>query len=466
MKRPLRLLLTTTVAVSVLSSCADQTYAAKPLNINKITATLTAKNPTDIAFQRFLAKNGVAENQLPLKSWGIHTLTLAALYFNPKLTLANAKWAASLAAVEVANQPALSTLDANIAHSNQGAGEPKPWSYGLTINLPVETTNKRQLRTEEARHLAEATRIEMSQTAWQLRHQISQDLITITESSHQVNLYEKELKYQNEIVAMIEKRVKLGLQSNTELSQAKLLQLKTLNSLNQHFAKMPELTAILAADVGLTIEKFNLIPLETIDTLNVINQQKSVLANPDITKKLQETALFNRLDVRASLARYAASESKIKLGLAKQTPDILFSPAFIFDFGNSIWSLGLSNLLFILNKNQTPTIEAEKLRDIEAAQFEVLQASIIAELARAEASYSATLAETAQAEQLVSAGRVHFQQLQKQFDAGNIDRLELTQSQLSRVFSAQTLHDARFKSIRAGLAIEDVMQYPLYDAPK
>ena len=43
------------------------------------------------------------------------------------------------------------------------------------------------------------------------------------------------------------------------------------------------------------------------------------------SKNFQEKALLNRLDIRRSLAKYAAAESKIKLEVAKQTPDISLS---------------------------------------------------------------------------------------------------------------------------------------------
>lgn len=466
MKQPLRLLLIATVAMSTIAGCANQKYSASPLNVDLINANLIAKDPTDSGFQGFLAKNGITKNHLPLKHWGINELILAALYFNPKLDVVKSKWAASLASVDTANQSLKSSIDANIAYSNQGGGEPKPWSYGLVFNLPYETSNKRQLRTEQAKQLAEATRIEISQTAWQLRSQINRDLLEIAETSHQTKLLEMELKYHNEMSIMLDKRVRLGLQSNTELAQSKLLQLKTLKSLKHEVTKMPELMENLAADVGLTSEKLNLIPIDMFDIDDVINKQKSIITKLDAFKKLQVTALLNRLDVRAALARYDAAESKIKLELAKQTPDIIFSPGFLFDFGNSIWSLGLSNLLFLFNNNQKLATEAEKLRDIEAAEFKVLQSKIIGDLARTEAVYLASLAEITQSRQLQTAETEYFQRLQKQFDAGNIDRLELTQTILSNLYSAQMVHDADFKSIRAGLAIEDVMQYPLYDLPK
>ena len=64
---------------------------------------------------------------------------------------------------------------------------------------------------------------------------------------------------------MLEKRVQLGALSNTELSAAKLVQQKTLFSLNTEIAKSAEIRAALAADVGLTSEKFNQLNLKPLD---------------------------------------------------------------------------------------------------------------------------------------------------------------------------------------------------------
>ncbi len=463
-QRPLNLLLAT-LALCALQSCAQGVYTVKPLDAKIVSQQLSDKTPSDTAFEAFLLQNGVSAAELPLRSWTLSNLTLAAVYFNPKLTVAKAQLAVNLAAVESANQPLQASVDANIGRGNQGGGEPKPWSYGFNLNFPLETANKRALHTEQATYIAEASKIEIAQTAWQLRSQISQDLILLTESIQHAKYLEQALKYENEILAILDQRVKFGLQSNTELSLAKLAQLNALKLLNSERLKQTELLTILAADVGLTPEKFNLIPIAPVNVTALINQQKLVITQPNKVKSLQEQALFNRLDIRASLARYQAAESKIKLEIAKQTPDILLSPAFLFDFGNSIWSLGVANLFTFLNDNSTLAREAYALRDVEAAQFNVLQAKVIADISIAQASYIAAINETLTANALLAAETTQFKQLEQQFKAGSIDRLALTQGLLSSHFAAKTLQDAQFKSIRAALAVEDVMQRPIYDAP-
>jgi cobalt-zinc-cadmium efflux system outer membrane protein len=55
------------------------------------------------------------------------------------------------------------------------------------------------------------------------------------------------------------------------------------------------------------------------------------------------------------------------------------------------------------------------------------------------------------------------QKIQRQFDAGLIDRLDLTQNQLSTALLEQQLLNTQFSCLNSGLALDDVMQHPLFD---
>ena len=180
---------------------------------------------------------------------------------------------------------------------------------------------------------------------------------------------------------------------------------------------------------------------------------------------MQQKALLNRLDIRRSLEKYAAAEAKIKLEVAKQTPDITLNPGFIFEFGDSIWSLGFSSLLNLLNNNpntqQTLIAEATQLREIEGAQFEALQAGIIANLSQATARYAAAQQNFTNTQQLQTAQQVYMGKLNKQFAAGAIDRLELTQASLNAQLVDSQVLAAQFDVLKNANEIEDMLQYPL-----
>ncbi len=448
-----------TLSLCLLTSgCAHEQYQAKPLEPASITAKIRNKDVSSADFKAYLIKQGYAENKLPFTEWGVDELTLCALYFNPKLDVARAQLSLANLAINTANQQQSPKLGGRAAHSNQANGDIQPWAFGLEVEIPIETANKRQIKVEEAQHLQEVTRIDVADVAWQLRSQIAKDLLSYYENGAQQKQLNNELAVQNNLVALLQKRLQLGAASNTELNAAKLLQQKAQFLSNTEQTKSAEILAALAADVGLSNEKFAQLQLKP---LNI----ESALSTKPNTSLLQENALLNRLDIRRSLSKYAAAESKIKLEIAKQTPDISLSPGFAFEFGDSIWSLGFSTLLNLFNKNnalnQSLVAEATQLREIEGAQFEALQANVIAEVSQASAAYTASQLNINQVKQQLLAQQQYTQKLQRQLDAGLIDRLDLTQNKLNTTLLEQQLINAQFQQLNALLALENSVQLPL-----
>ena len=450
------------------AGCANEKYQAKALDPSRISARLLNKDSTSPDFKAYLITQGYVEKDLPFATWALNELTLCALYHHTKLDVAKAQLALANAAVNTANQKQNPVLGGRTARSNQANGDKSPWAFGLEVEIPIETANKREIRVEEAQHLAEAARFDVAEVAWQLRSQIANDLLRYHENIALQKQLSHELKKQDELIKILEKRVQLGALSNTELGLAKLLQQKTLFALNSEQVKLTEIRAELASDVGLSSEKFNSIILKPLDLDATLAQQAKLTNAPKNlqAEKLQESALLNRLDIRRSLEIYAAAEAKIKLEVAKQTPDISLSPGFAFEFGDSIWSLGFSTLLNLLNKNnslnQLLIAEATQLREIEGAQFEALQAKIIGDLSQNFAIYQASLQNINQIKTQQTTQMQYSQKLQRQFDVGLIDRLALTQNALNTSLLEQQLLNAQFSNLNAALAIEDTMQRPVF----
>lgn len=453
-----------TLSLSLLGvGCAHEKYQAKPLDPAQTSAKLLSKNITGDDFKAYLIKQGYTENQLPFAAWGLNELTWCALYHHPKLEVAKAQLALANAGLKTAAQKQNPILGGDIAHSNQANGDIRPWAYGLNVEFPIETGNKRQIRIEKAQHLAEAARIDVADMAWQLRSQIAKDLLRYHQNMATTEALKSELAIQTRLVDLLNKRLSLGAISSAELSAAKLRQQKTQFTLANEQAKLAEIRANLATDAGLPLERFNGMALKPLNLDEALAKQSAHLNTPDKNRDLQTSALLNRLDIRRSLEKYAAAEAKIKLEVAKLTPDISLTPGFAFEFGDSIWSLGFSALLNLLNKNQTLIAEATQLREVEGAQFEALQARIIGDLGQSLASYEASLKNAHGLKAQLEAQEQLSQKLQRQFDAGLIDRLDLTQNQLNTSVLEQQLLEAQFNSRQAALAIEDVMQRPLFD---
>ncbi|MFM9836565.1 MAG: TolC family protein [Methylophilaceae bacterium] len=450
------------MACCLFSACATEKYEAKPLSVEKTTSKILAKDPMSEDFKHYLIKQNYKASELPFSTWGLDELTLCALYFHPKLDVTKAQLGLVNAQIQSAGRKQNLTLNGNLAHSDLANGDKRPWAYGLNVEIPIETSKKREIRIEEAEATAAVSLMDIADTAWQLRSEISKILIALEQNLANIQLLQTQLTTQTEISNMLQKRVDNGLASKTELSVVRLAQLKTQSEMNSAQAQSAEIRAILASDTGLTLDKFNQITLKPFDIDATIAQQAAYLDASSINKSLQETALLNRIDVRRSLAKYAAAESKIKQEIAKQTPDISLSPGIAFEYGDSIWSLGFSTLLGLTNKNQTQIAEAKQLREIEGAQFEALQSQIIGDLNHAYANFAANKAKLDQAQNLNASQMNHFKILQKQFNAGLIDRLALKQATLANILLQQQVLDAKFDLLKAASAIEDVMQHPIY----
>jgi outer membrane protein, heavy metal efflux system len=447
------------------TGCAKEKYVAKPINAQTTSAKIFAKDPLSADFKSYLIKQGYKLEDIPFKSWGIDELVASALYHHTKLDVAKAQLALANAQLETAGLKQNPTLNGALARSNQANNDIRPWAYGLNVEIPIETANKRAIRIEEAQHLAEVARIDMAEVAWQLRSQLAKDLLRYHENNARQQLLQQEISKQSEIMNMLQKRVDVGTLSNTDIFSSKLLLQSKKDALTAEQAKNQAIIASLAADAGLTLENFKQIPIKALEVeTSLAKQTESINTSP--FKNLQEKALLNRLDIRRGLEKYAAAETKIKLEVAKQTPDISITPGFIFEFGDKIWSLGFSSLLNLLNTNQLNTsqtliAEATQLREIEGAQFELLQANIIGDLSVSNARFMAAQDNLNKAKQQQTAQQAYTQKLNKQFAAGALDRLELAQAALQNQQADAQVLALQFEVLNAANDMENLLQMPL-----
>lgn len=456
MRSVFRTTLIATLLPSILVGCNHLPYFAKPINAEQSAIKLTQKSLDNPDFKAFLIKRGISREAIPIQSWDIESLHATALFFHTDLAVAKEKLALAEYSIQIAGQKPAMGVSGAIGRSDRANGDINPMSYTLQIDIPFETTSKRAIKVEEAEHLAEVARMDAAEIAWNIRHQIQLDLIGYQELQRNLKLLERELDSYNQLIHMLQKRVALGMRSSTELSQYQLMQQKSQIQLRNANAKTEILVAKLAADVGLSVAEFKRTPIAVASESIAIDQHTSLSS-----ETLQSEALINRVDIRRALARYAASESKLKLEVAKQIPDISLSPGYAYEFGDRVWSLGFATLLNLLQQQPKFIKEAEQLRAIEGAQFEAVQASAIAQTYAAWTQYEAAKASHQNAKEMLSAQLAHVQKIQKQFDTGLVDRVQLTQAQLSLHLAEQDANTTAFELQRQYAQLENVVQHPL-----
>lgn len=444
----------------MLAGCSFQAYSPRSIDPAQSANRYHAHDPAGSEFHNYLLAQGYAENQLPIKRWDLRELTLSALFFHPELDVARAQLEAARANEIVAGQRPNPTLSGSVGKSED---EVAPWIYSIGLGIPLQTAGKRAASIAQAESLTEAARIEIGQNAWLIRNRLLNSWIEYNAALHQAQLLQRELDLRKEIVDMLSARFDAGMISNIDLSTARLQLQKSEQALLAEKSRIPQLRAILASNAGLAPESFARLELDQANIEDLTQRQHNMLLPPTANDSLQDAALLNRLDIRAALARYAAAESKLRLEIARQYPDITLSPVYNYEEGFHIWSLGLSALLPLLNKNEGLIAQARALRAVEAAQFEALQAQVISEIAQANAAYVAALDRLELARNLQTAQQARMEQLVQQFDDGYSDRLELTTARLESQLAAQNLIAAEYSVQRAAAALENALQYPLED---
>jgi outer membrane protein TolC len=444
-------------------ACSFQQYVPKAIDSASISKHFERKSPADESFHQYLASNGYSISHFPVQQWGLDELTYCALFFHPSLDVARAQWrAAELSEVTFAEKP-ISIINTHLARSNNANKDISPYSLGLSIDISIDTANKRDIRIESARHLSQAAKLEIAQTAWKLRNEVAQSFYDHQLNQQLIKILIDEKGLREKIVNLYQKRVDLGTESNVALSAAKL-KLQTTNAeLNtQQQAQLSTLSK-LASNLGLPLSKTESLNLSHDDSAlqprNIVPTDTQL--NDNKPSNIQAAALLNRLDIRIALEKYAVSEAKLKLEIAKQYPDIVLSPGYTYEFGNKIWSLGLSSLLNFLTKNKLAIAEATQLREVEAAQFEALQIKVISEVNIASAAVSQSKQFLIQQQNLLWQQQQNTQRMQRKLTAGEIDRLELTYSKLENIAAEKNVVVAKFQLSTALNQLENTLQMPL-----
>jgi len=449
-----RKLLLGLTAFSLVSGCAMQSYEPKPIAPASVSEDFLQRNLDSTDLRAYMIAQGYPQDKMPVQQWGLLELTLTALFFHPQLEVARAQWRAAQAAETTAGHKPNPGISGSAEHHSKTSGGISPWTLSLGLGIPIETGGKRQARIDQATALSEAARIEIGQSAWQIRSRLSSSLLDYQAAMQQAELLQREVTIRSEIVQMLQKRLDVGMVSDIDLSQARLLRQKAQQTLQAESGRIPELRAAIAVAAGL--------PAQALDKVELASSSVETLPSASLpSEEIQRAALLNRLDIRSALSHYASTEARLQLEIAKQYPDITLAPGYSFDQGDNRWSLGLSLILALLNKNEGPIAEARVQREAEASQFYALQTRVIGEQEQALARYRAALEETAKAKRLLAAQQQRIAQTERQFEAGYTDRLELTTTRLELLSAQQGVLAASIKAQRAQAALEDAIQRPL-----
>ena len=389
----------------------------------------------------------------PPKSWDFRMLELAAAYYSPALDVMRARWGVAQAAVITAG--GIPNPDASVfgEHHSSTPGGISPWTWGISLSIPVETAGKRGYRIRQAKHLSLAAQLNIAGTAWQVRSNLRRSLLDFYAATNGERYLLEQLSTQKAIAKMFEKRLAEGESSQFEVTQSRLALDRTRLLLAAEQKKKAEARGALAAALGLQAK--------ALDGMGISFGLFRKTPGPVDLKDIRKKALAGRADILSALQEYAASQSALQLEIAKQYPDIRIGPGYEWDQGDNRWRLGFSIALPIFNQNQGPIAEARARRKESAAKFTALQAGLIGQIDLAEAAYAESLKNLQVADSIVSAERSNIRAVRARLASGQTGRLGLEKAGMEMTAAELSRFDALIAAQQSLGQLEDAVQRPL-----
>lgn len=442
---------------TALVGCA--TYQPRPLAPEQLAQRFEQRSLSSDSLRGYLVRQtGHELPEWPLQRWDRKLLTFAAYYYSPALAIARSQWQSAGADTAVAGERPNPSLQLPFDYTTNHEGPGRPYTVGPLLDIPIETAHKRDYRIAEAFHLSNASRLDILSQVWNVRGRIRALLLELYATQHRAALLQQQVAVQRDIVSILKKREAVGAAAASDAYQVLLALTDAQAALAATENRMQALRGELAGVVG--------VPISALASIQLDLGEFDHDAVPPPSAAAQRTALFQRADLRAALARYAATESALQLEIAKQYPDIHIGPGYTYDVGANKISFGLAGItLPVFNHNQGGIAQAEARRAEAAARTATLQDTIINALAQARAGYLASLAAERLAETRLSTARRQAESQAANFNAGNTDRLALEQARSVYQSSALAHLDAVVAARQAAGAVEDAMQMPLSDDP-
>ena len=302
------------VTCCLLAGCAAQRYRSAPIIPSTTAAQFESRSLSDTGLRSFEERNsGYPVSPWPPERWNLHTLSLAALYFNPALDLARARVATAEGAIVTANARPNPTFDFV-------PGVPTPYLLAQDFLFAIETAGKRGLRVQMAKNVDQAAQFDLADSAWTVVMNVRLALLNYIVASRNLELLQSNEKVREDQVAILGEILAAGELTSLDVDLARIELSKTTVAIRTAETQVAEATAALAAAVG--------IPMGALDGAEFSWPDMDEPPTPESLSvdHVRRDAVLNRLDIRRSLAQYAAAEADLRSEIAKQYPNFNIGP--------------------------------------------------------------------------------------------------------------------------------------------
>jgi len=364
--------------------------------------------------QQSLAR--LESGQLPAReSWSRTELLAQAISSSPALLAKAAAYRSALAGAKAARVPLPAALQLTAEYSHQDNPR-KPWLGSGVLDLPIALGGRRNARVREADLVVAQARLDYLDALWATRGPIDRAAIARAAADEAVPLAIRARDVRRDRLERLQRRVEAGedsqavvLTGRTELAAAE----RRLSTVQ---ANRREAVLALAAELGVSPQQAETIKLGTV-------------GNPPIDANafagLRQEGALGRGDVLRAVSDYDQAENALRIEVANQYPAIRIQPGYIYERGIVKLPFGVNLQLPPIDGNKAAIRAAEKRRVEAATKLEAAQASVLAEVDRAQAALAAAAdAEALHRKQDVPAAHRLADAAAKSLAKGEADRVD------------------------------------------
>jgi len=446
------------LVIFFIAGCQFIPYSKEEIDLDANNVEINNQHSETESFTQFITSLG-QNISLPNEGWNTDNLLATLYFYNTKIKTAEKQYQTVKNDEVIAKFRPQSSIGAEVGSGDGANDDLSKDIEGLGVTFPLETANKRLIRYEIALNTSQSAYEDYRLLSWNERLMLIDALIQYSFNIKKINTIKNELFSRQSIYLMTKERFEKGIEDNIQLQQSKIALQLAENKLKSFQINQLSIRKQIAQKAGIKLHHLEKNPLLAD---NIINNLLNIMQTIDDEKitLLRENAIQTRIDLRRDLANYARAEAALKLEVAKQYPDIKFSPAYLYDFGDKIWTLGISTLIPNLEKNKALIAKAESFRESESSKIMDMQLAIANDIDSLLLYLNDSSEKYNNAKALNADKELLLVNLEKKFKNGILSRFELEQEKIKLYEIDYIYLDSLYNLIQGSYEIEKTFHMP------
>ena len=438
----------------VLACVACVRYEPRPLDPATHPAEVRRRDLADSALLAVVARHG---GRPEADRWTDRQLALAALSLRSDLRRLRAEWRAASAAVRTAGERPGVGVQGEVERRVSGREEGSPWVVGLAGVLRLELGGKRGARLQAARAgaaLAESRLVGASRAAALDARRAAATLAHAIADAGEAG---SEVRALEAVHALERARFVEAALAASELARTGgEIQGARLGEAEARHAALAA-RATLAAAIA--------VPVPALDSLVPTVGPPTGCATVDSGPydDFAAAALGRRPEIAVALAEYAVAESRLRLEVARQFPDLELGPGFVWDQGVNRWALGFALPALLGSRNRGAIAEAGAAREVAGLRVAEVQDAVLAEVDIAAQRCRGAALELSAADSVVAAAGRLRQREHAAYERGETSRLEPARADLQLMRARRARRAAERRLALASIQLQHALGGPPSD---